>query len=680
MLTYVINTSENKIFDSNLLFELAGYNKIRWMHCSLDKVKECAIEICDKQNVLGADAFRIAVIVDFYCFDRIRRPYGYSGYTEDSGVDLCLYYPYIETYLSDHLLSHLDRNNLHAATCEIYYIQNEKNDKYSNIANRKEQLRKIMKAVDFGGAEIELPEEKKEPAHAGDVEAGFTGQSGKTEQGAGKNEDEEKTPEEKYPKFRLYCTPGVSLDFEVKDYPYCGGAEMTFSDFIREFEERYSGKRHIMCHSYVTAYGCGSAMAAFDTLALSLYLVHMYEREEDRRDSTDFEIDHLDPIALRNVLEKAWNKIHCAKELAQENKCEYYALDFEIANGKKKKEEYKEPDEKEELRKFRAAVKPADLDFSSDDLYKKIVEYASRRMNEPSEADREELDGLMRGYLENRDGTREVGVQSEFEQLCATGAFKMQKQCPSKLQYDIVVEERQTKISEIFERTLKAEYLKTDYAEVYKEASEHYAEHKELMRRRSRWIIADIALFIIMVASILVPFHYMQALKSGGVVYDIMRYIWTAVPFMALFVLCFIIIVITISIRLKRVRERLQLCLEICIAKHAFSMSALKRRYEKELPEIEKIRYEIRGIANLQEKNIEKNRNIRLHRETLENVENRLSAILNNLGVEPKPEKHEDLSDEFDAQKPINAPINSVYRIFSVEAIESMFPDKGGKQ
>ena len=109
-------------------------------------------------------------------------------------------------------------------------------------------------------------------------------------------------------------------------------------------------------------------------------------------------------------------------------------------------------------------------------------------------------------------------------------------------------------------------------------------------------------------------------------------------------------------------------------------MSALKRRYEKELPEIEKIRYEIRGIANLQEKNIEKNRNIRLHRETLENVENRLSAILNNLGVEPKPEKHEDLSDEFDAQKPINAPINSVYRIFSVEAIESMFPGKGGKQ
>lgn len=142
MLTYVINTSENKIFDSNLLFELAGYNKIRWMHCSLDKVKECAIEICDKQNVLGADAFRIAVIVDFYCFDRIRRPYGYSGYTEDLGVDLCLYYPYIETYLSDHLLSHLDRNNLHAATCEIYYIQNEKNDKYSNIANRKEQLKK----------------------------------------------------------------------------------------------------------------------------------------------------------------------------------------------------------------------------------------------------------------------------------------------------------------------------------------------------------------------------------------------------------------------------------------------------------------------------------------------------------------------------------------------------------
>jgi len=33
MITYVINTSENKTFDSEKLFDLAGYNKIRWIQC-----------------------------------------------------------------------------------------------------------------------------------------------------------------------------------------------------------------------------------------------------------------------------------------------------------------------------------------------------------------------------------------------------------------------------------------------------------------------------------------------------------------------------------------------------------------------------------------------------------------------------------------------------------------------
>ena len=147
MLTYVINTSENKTFDSDLLFELAGYSKIRWMHCRLDEVEECAEEICCRQNVLGADVFRIAVLVDFYCFDRIRRPYGDNGYREDPGVDLCIYYPYIETYLSDHLFNYLEKRNLHSATREVYYIQNEKNDKYAFLANREEQMRKIMTPV-----------------------------------------------------------------------------------------------------------------------------------------------------------------------------------------------------------------------------------------------------------------------------------------------------------------------------------------------------------------------------------------------------------------------------------------------------------------------------------------------------------------------------------------------------
>ena len=54
MLTYVINTSENKTFDSDRLFDLAGYHKIHWMNCSLSEIGECARTIHEKQNILGA--------------------------------------------------------------------------------------------------------------------------------------------------------------------------------------------------------------------------------------------------------------------------------------------------------------------------------------------------------------------------------------------------------------------------------------------------------------------------------------------------------------------------------------------------------------------------------------------------------------------------------------------------
>ena len=76
MITYVINTSENKTFDSGMLFDLAGYSKIRWLYSPLNEIEKCAEKIYEKQNVLGAERFRIAVIVDFFGFDRIRIPYG----------------------------------------------------------------------------------------------------------------------------------------------------------------------------------------------------------------------------------------------------------------------------------------------------------------------------------------------------------------------------------------------------------------------------------------------------------------------------------------------------------------------------------------------------------------------------------------------------------------------------
>ena len=50
MQTYVINTSENRNFDSNLLFSLARYEQIQWISCSLNKIKACAEEIFEKED------------------------------------------------------------------------------------------------------------------------------------------------------------------------------------------------------------------------------------------------------------------------------------------------------------------------------------------------------------------------------------------------------------------------------------------------------------------------------------------------------------------------------------------------------------------------------------------------------------------------------------------------------
>ena len=54
--------------------------------------------------------------------------------------------------------------------------------------------------------------------------------------------------------------------------------------------------------------------------------------------------------------------------------------------------------------------------------------------------------------------------------------------------------------------------------------------------------------------------------------------------------------------------------------------------------------------------------------------------MLNKLGVEPVPDKNENITCEFDIQKPIRSADNKVYRVFSVETIEAMFDKKGGAQ
>ena len=57
MLTYVINTSENKVLKSEVLFDLVGYNKIVWMRSGLSAIDECAEEILRRQEPMTASAY-----------------------------------------------------------------------------------------------------------------------------------------------------------------------------------------------------------------------------------------------------------------------------------------------------------------------------------------------------------------------------------------------------------------------------------------------------------------------------------------------------------------------------------------------------------------------------------------------------------------------------------------------
>ena len=145
MLTYVINTSENKTFDSKKLFSFAGYHKIVWIDCLLNEVENCALEIYEKQNALAATDFRVAVIIDFYSFDKIRKPYGTDGFSlPEEGVDLAVYYPFLEAYLADNLFDKLSRMNLKVEQRDIYYVQSVDNDGFDNLSNVVEQIKTIL--------------------------------------------------------------------------------------------------------------------------------------------------------------------------------------------------------------------------------------------------------------------------------------------------------------------------------------------------------------------------------------------------------------------------------------------------------------------------------------------------------------------------------------------------------
>ena len=263
MLTYVINTSENRTLDSDRLFDLAGYSKIRWINCSLSEIDQCAQHIFERQNILGADSFRIAVIVDFFNFDRVRQPYGRTSYIAETGVDINLYLPYIEIYLLDKLMAYLEKRELRAEDFEVYYVQNTKLETYDFVNNAKTQLREILSGYAPDGyvptALPSKPEEKTEEEKAVKGRRSRTKKAEELpeEQIEEDNEEDVRPGDELlYPAFSLYCSKSVSLRFNLTDYPY-GTQLATFPQFLELFGERISQKYDVRRHFYISSYGGG---------------------------------------------------------------------------------------------------------------------------------------------------------------------------------------------------------------------------------------------------------------------------------------------------------------------------------------------------------------------------------------------------------------------------------------
>lgn len=633
MLTYVINTSGNKTFESDRLFEMAGYHKIRWINCSLSEIEQYGKMICEKQSVLGAGSFRIAVLIDFYEFDRLRVPYARQELGKADGVDVEIYVPYIEAYLTDRLQRQLDRNELRAADFEVFYIQNMEWENLSNIHNAKEQAARILEGC-----------EDKATA--------------------------EDSAEKKHAAFRLYCTPKESVELRLRDYPY-GAERMTFSEFFEAFRYRNGNRTNIRRHFYITQYGGGKARAALDTLSLSLHMIRLYELERALPGEGSIRVPTLDTDRLRAVLERAWNKIQAAKKVAQENDSDYYSMEENVglltSLGDSSPLTSVEGEDDENC-----------SGWSMEVLYQSICEICQRSPEDVALRNSAEMDQIMAAYLVERDENREIDVKEDFDEMVRSNSLVLTKQCPSQAIYRQVLTKKQDEISECFQRTLTAARVEQDYTEEMEQADAIYNRYASAKLSLRRSFFGDLLFMIATLLVMLVPYISLQlAYYPGSVLPSVFLLGNFAVMFAVLFFFSLFLWRIPALLRMHREKKLLCECYRKCLRKERACMAQIRRRYQVDLINIERVRFELRRLRCLYEANLEKNRNIENHQNMLETLEDHLSAMLNQLDIRPIFDPSVDVSQEFDPSLPIESDKNKVYRIFSIDAIDEMFPKKG---
>lgn len=670
MLTYVINTSENKVLKTDLLFELVGYNKISWMRSPLSAIEDCAGEIVKRQQPMTAGEYRVVVLVDFLAFEK-------TLYPEDYPISeyLAIYKSLIEIYLHDHLYTPLRRAQLGFDGLEVFYIQySEKNTIRENAAEKEhlaqllgldEEATRIMKAK---RAE-RLPESPVlEKSEKGD-------KKGAKKSEADADAQVETVPMATYETFTMKYTGG-SLMFRADEF--CKDLEedvtvATFDTFYRNFPEKYDlayrafGSRS---RTYVasTASARSESRAAFDNLNLSLALIRAYEQEVeivvDTRDDV-VDVPKMNKERFFDTLRHSYGKVQSALEYVRQhgNANGFYMLETRETTTDDICSDVMSDSEK-------MAVVAAAKGTSFEKRYQKIRELASVPPGTKSEEEKVELASYMSKYKQTRDDMRKDTV--EDARVILKGA-KKQSKYPSGLEYENAVEKKKTTMRRILKAAINADYDGADYTKEFAEANDARDKYLSGKARIEKYIRTNIVCFFLVMIAMLVPYFVFQARESkfGAM---ILLSIALAV-FGGVFILSAFLHVIPILRDIHSAKQAMVELHETCLLKQRQSIYRLKKRYLDYLPAVEKIHMELSELSILYEANREINRHIEEHREMLERVRDVLVGMLTSMQIAHKADGEATLDDdEFKINESFR--MNRIYKVFTIDVIEEIFEER----
>ncbi len=665
MITYVINTSENRTLNSNLLFELAGYKKIHWMYAPLKEIEKCAEQIIEEQNKLIGDTLRVAVIVDFYGYDRIRLPFE----KDVDKVHVDIYKPFLELYLTDHLYNKVQQRGCRVAACEVYYIQNNADGSVSYAANRNEQIAYIFSMKEQKAAYHTLIKTPPCSPTSEDPEDIAIYAAYKSE-----IEDATKTAKQPFSSFSLYLNDKSSLAFSAEDY--CHRPEASLDAFISAVNARSTDSNSLIRHVYATT-GDNSVSAAFDNLTLSLYLVREYEYDRMiPSGENDIIIAKMDTVRLKDLLRESFSKISAARAAAleDENEPRFYSLEVKSTHRSSKVKTPEEGSaEDEPLQNY-----AGDMEFNQ--MYEKILAFASHGDDGMDPEDIAELDRLMNEYIKERHKSRAIDLEKEFEELKAAGRLdKTLDACPTEDDYNKAIKKKREELEGYLSSALEAEYVSVNFDAEKKLADKAYEKYHAAKADAKKHLVGDTLLIVITLLAMIIPYALLQCWKEPFSVLSLTLYGIAAGIFGGLLILCYFIHLLPVMNRLHRAENEMRSAYNLCCKKREESFAKLKLRYKKQLLDIETIRYEIRQIEQLHRTNRELYKNVTVHREMLEQVSVVIKTMMSHLYISIDSNRRDSINGEFHVDKPIMAPENKIYRIFSLERIDSLFPREGGK-